>query len=364
MQNKRYPLLIQGQKYSPEDQWREAFAPQVEALYDGIEFIEALCLCRKDNDLAPSVMIKRRSERSGFTYIRSPGTGNLHAPSCVFHSPHPDLTGLSSYNAHALRETSEGNFRIILRKKLRPSSDTQQLFDSTDDPKIKAFGLKGLLHLIWSESRLNLWFDHDKCNRRLGIVNAAIRKVAGRIISQETPLDRSLVLHAPFGSQQEQTNNDVISSSLALNSKLLLIGPLKSYNINIHESKISKLPVTGNFGFSAIFIGAKHWNHFLEEYPKEVGLWKDGHTVIALARLSPQNDGLFKIAQVRDLTLMAVSKAWVPVISQSDLAKESALRAERVSFIKPLRFDAPDDVDLPDFLIADGDGYQPVKIPV
>lgn len=363
MQNKRYPLLIEGQKYSPQDQWQEAFAPHLEALSDSEGVVEALCLCLEDHHQAPSIMIKRRSERSGYAYIRAPGTGNQHAPSCVFHSPHQNLNGLNSYNSTAMKETLEGTICINLRKKLKQSTDaTHQLTDDAEQTKLRTFGLKGILHLIWSESRLNLWFDHVKCKRRLGMVNLAIRQVAGRIISQDTPLDRNLLLHAPIGSQQEQLNNDVINSSLAINSKTLLLAPLRPYNPNKYESKVSKLPVVGNFGFSAIFIGTHHWEHFVKEYPNEVRLWKEGHTVIALARLATKNNGTFNIAQVRDLALMAVSEAWIPITSRSDMAKESALRAERVSFIKPLRYDAPHDLEIPDFLIADGDRYQQVKI--
>jgi len=363
MQNKRYPLLIEGQKYSPQDQWQEAFAPHVEELSEALGFVEARCLCLEDSHLAPSIMIRRRPERSGYAYIRAPGTGNLHAPSCVFHSPHQNLNGLNSYNSNAMKETLEGTICINLRKKLKQSPDaTHQLLDDAEQTKLRAFGLKGILHLIWSESRLNLWFDHVKCQRRLGMVNLAIRQVAARIISQDTPLDRNLLLHAPIGSQQEQLNNDVINSSLAINSKTLLLAPLRPYSSKKYDSNVSKLPVVGNFGFSAIFIGTQHWEHFVKEYPNEVKLWKEGHTVIALARLATKNNGTFNIAQVRDLALMAVSEAWIPITSRSDLAKESALRAERVSFIKPLRYDAPIDLEIPDFLIADGDRYRPVKI--
>lgn len=363
MQNKRYPLLIAGQKYSPEDQWQEAFAPHVEELFAAVGVLDARCLCLEDSHQAPSIMIKRRSERSGYAYIRAPGTGNLHAPSCVFHFPHQNLSGLNCYSSSAIKETLDGTICINLRKKLKKSSDAvYKMIDDADQSKIRALGLKGILHLIWSEARLNLWFDHVKCQRRLGMVNLAIRQVAGRIISQDTPLDRNLLLHAPIGSQQEQLNNEVINSSLAINSNTLLLAPLRQYNPDKYEHKVSKLPVVGNFGFSAIFIGSHHWEHFVKEYPNEVKLWKEGHTVIALARLATKNNGTFNIAQVRDLALMAVSEAWIPITSRSDMAKESALRAERVSFIKPLRYDAPLNLEIPDFLIADGDRYQPVKI--
>ncbi|WP_343177123.1 DUF1173 family protein [Pseudomonas sp. 4810-S13] len=363
MQNKRYPLLIAGQKYSPEAQWQEAFAPHVEEMFEAVGVLDARCLCLEDSHQAPSIMIKRRSERSGYVYIRTPGTGNLHAPSCVFHSPHQNLSGINCYSSSAIKETLDGTICINLRKKLKKTPDgAYKMIDDADQSKLRALGLKGILHLIWSEARLNLWFDHVKCQRRLGMVNLAIRQVAGRIISQDNPLDMNLLLHAPIGSQQEQINNNVLNSSLATDSKTLLLAPLRPYNAQKHDSKVSKLPVVGNFGFSAVFIGTQHWEHFVKEHLNEVKLWKEGHTVIALARLATKNNGTFNIAQVRDLTLMAVSEAWIPITSRSDQAKESALRAEGVSFIKPLRYDAPSDLDIPDFLIADGDTYQPVKI--
>lgn len=308
------------------------------------------------------MMIRRRIEHAGRACIGTSGVGNFHAYACVLHLPAANLTGLISYNNGALKETLDGKICINPRKKIHQSSINEKQANLTDEKKLRTFGSKGILHLIWVESRLTLWFDHGKSQRRLGIVNAAIREAAGRIITQDIPLSRSLLLHAPIGSQQEQMNNEVINLSLESKSKILIIAPLKSYKIKQHGFKISKLPITGNFGFSAIFVGAKHWHHFLEVNPNEVRLWKDGHTVIALAYVTPHNDGVFKIANVRDLALMAVSEAWIPITCHSDMTKESALRAEHVSFIKPLRFDSPTNIDLPDFIVADANGFVPVKI--
>lgn len=309
------------------------------------------------------MMIRRRIAYSDRTYIGTSVAGKFHAYACPLHLSTQKLTGLTSYTAGALKETPDGKIIITLRKKLHQSSDTNKQVDLTHEKKLRTFGSKGILHLIWSESRLNLWFDHSKSQRRLGIVNAAIRKAAERIINQDIPLNRSLLLHAPIGSQQEHTNNQVINSALASKSKVLLIAPLKFYKTQQHGLKTSKLPVTGNFGFSAIFVGTRHWNHLLEVNPNEVRLWKDGHTVIALAYVIPYSDGFFKTANVRDIALMAVSEAWIPITSHSDMTKESALRAERISFMKPLRFDAPTDIDLPDYIFADAGGFLPVKIP-
>lgn len=60
---------------------------------------------------------------------------------------------------------------------------------------------------------------------------------------------------------------------------------------------------------------------------------------------------------------MAVSEAWIPVTFYSYVTKESVLKTERISLIKPLRFDDPTGTDLTDFIVTDADGLLPVEIP-
>ena len=76
--------------------------------------------------------------------------------------------------------------------------------------------------------------------------------------------------------------------------------------------------------------------------------------MVALAQLSVSRgqSGRPNVTVV-SLALMAVSPQWIPVESSHELAVAERLVQERRAFMKPLRFDADQDVVFPDFILRD-----------
>ncbi|MBN7124805.1 hypothetical protein BSU01_24375 [Erwinia billingiae] len=68
--------------------------------------------------------------------------------------------------------------------------------------------------------------------------------------------------------------------------------------------------------------------------------------------------------RVLRIALMAVSKEWIPFESSYEKRVEKALRSQKRSFIKPLRYDAREEDTFPDFLLTDTRSSRPVPMEV
>lgn len=360
MQNRRYAISIQGHIFSVEEQKRFSYSSLFGAGSNSIHTLEADCLCNagkhSGHSSNPKVIINRRNDRDGFTIFRSPNTGEAHSIFCIFNSIPRNYSGLRAYEPTVVEETEDGNVKIILKKKLFAHIDNFYATKTSSD-KLVCLSLKAVLDLIWTESRLNRWFPGPKCDRRLGLVCADISKAASRIYSQETPLSRNLLLHAPIGSNLETANAEIVKTAVASNSMLLVVAPLKPAHL-VRTGRTPKLPIVGNFGLQSIFLPEHVWNKTLFKFPTEIDLWEKGLNVIALAQVAPQKEGEFYFAKAREVVLMAVSNAWTPVNSLDEIEQEAELRNESKSFIKPLKYDCTTAQDLPAFIIASDNDYR------
>ncbi|RJX82266.1 DUF1173 family protein [Pseudomonas sp. LS-2] len=363
LQNRRYPVLVQGKTYSVAEQMTDAFSTLFGANADEQAYLEASCLCwgQVDDLSVPTIVIKQRNGRSGHFIFRAPDTGPKHAPSCIFHEPYPRLSGLRAYDPVAIKDGMDGNTTVRLKKRLFKAAETTP-GPAKQSIKLPTLKMKGLLHLLWTEAKLNRWFDSPSCERRLGLVNAEILKVAGRIITQDHLLSEHLLVHAPIGSQQEISNTDTIRKAIQEDSKLLLLAPLKKYARSRPDRPFAKLPIIGNFGLSAVLVPEAVWAKTTSRFATELKLWEEGVNVMAFALVAPRQSEEEAISQARDIVLMAVSDAWTPLQSEAVIAQEKAYRATGTSFLTPLRFDAPAETSLPDFLLLSGEKYQAVRL--
>ncbi|CAD0264185.1 conserved hypothetical protein [Pseudomonas veronii] len=361
MQNRRYPISIQGQIFSVEEQILHAYSTLFSNDHGASDLIEAECLCRgsthkiNGNDRA-KVLIKRRSDRDGFYLFRAPNTGASHGIYCIFNTIPEKHCGRKVYTPSTIIETLDGNLKVTMKKRLLRSNE-QFSASKANTGQFTCLTLKAVLDLLWSEAKLNRWHPEPKFRKRLGIVCADLTKVAARILSQETPVSKNLLVHAPIGSNLEIANAEIVSNATQQNSMLLIFAPLKPW-ITDRPGPGPKLPIVGNFGLQAIFLPAHVWAKTSSKFSTEINLWEQGHNVMAIAQVVPQQSGNFVVAQVREVALMAVSDSWIPVYSQEDIKQELSIRNSLTSFIKPLRFDSSPDVDLPSFIIAAGDHYQ------
>src|SRR6185369_5543906 len=88
--------------------------------------------------------------------------------------------------------------------------------------------------------------------------------------------------------------------------------------------------------------------------------WQQNQRVMAIAELDLKKDG--KYANVVDIALMPVTANWIPFDSMFELLIADKLTSEERGFLKPLRFDAEEDVVFPYFILRDTGDDIPLEV--
>ncbi|MGI1188109.1 DUF1173 family protein [Pseudomonas aeruginosa] len=367
--DKRYTVLIQyqdqtQQPYTPDFQTKAEFAKGWKAVmakaHAGAD-ITCLCFGRGAKKLA----VRHLAGADGYCLARYPNTGPQHANDCIYYAPDASKSGLQGYAEGVVTESDDGGLRVRLglglRKKdpLESAAATAQVSTGTSTRR-PAMTLLGLLHLLWSEARLNTWYPRMEGKRRLGLVHAKLQETAASILASGSRLSDFLLVAATDRDKAQAAANDAKAAEAhRLDRRLVVIAPLAKYTKGA-EDGIGRLPIYGFAGIPLLTLSKSLWAGACRSFPAEIAAWKAGGRVIAIAITDTPGAGK---ANVMRLALMAVSERWIPVASSFEADIEQLLRDEGRSYWKPLRFDASEDEVFPDFWLLDtGERETPMEV--
>ncbi|MGG4660505.1 DUF1173 family protein [Pseudomonas vlassakiae] len=365
MINNRYPVLISGKRYSPEFQTDQQYAKSWKTVLEKAYGTHAICSCPSTG--SRKLSIKRREDSDGFHLARFAGTGHEHSNDCRYYAPAPERSGMQGYAAGVVEEGEDGSIRVRLARGIRvqapPSEETQRASVARAPGKSKpAMTLLGLLHLLWSESRLSTWYPAMEGKRNSGIVNYALLQAAERIAASRMRLSEVLLLAAQKDSKGAARNQAIAKSATTKDLRLVAISPLARYNPERHSGDMTRLPFAGPYGMPMLNLPAEVWATAGRRFEREFSAWKRGSRVIAIAQVTPRKGGAFSQADVVDLALMQVSERWIPVDSDYEGVIEAKLHAAGRSFDKPLRYDADESEVFPDFWLLDTGKDCPLEV--
>lgn len=363
MLNQRYPVLIGAKRYSPEFQTETQFAKSWKAVLEKAYGTHAVCQCPSSG--ARKLSIKRREDSDGFHLARFASTGHEHTNDCRYYAPAPERSGLQGYAVGVVEEGEEG-LKVRLARGLR-IQDARPENDQPAQPvrpgvRKPAMTLLGLLHLLWSESRLTTWYPAMDGKRNAGIVHYALQQTAERIAASRMKLSDVLMLAAQKETKGSARNQAIYLNASARNLRLVAISPLARYNQERHAGDISRLPLAGPFGMPMLNLSPAVWATASRRFERELAAWKRGSRVIAIAQITPRVGSVTPQGQVVELALMQVSERWIPLDSDYEGVIETRLHAAGRSFDKPLRYDADESEVFPDFWLLDAGQDYPLEI--
>ena len=366
MLNRRYPVLVSGKRFSPEFQTDPDFAKGWKSVLEKAYGDHAVCLCPGKG--SRKLAIKRRDESDDFHLARFAGTGCQHANDCRYYSPAPDRSGMQGYEPGVVEEGDDGSLRIRLGRGIRiqeASTPAEEVTDAAAPtrPGVSkpAMTLLGLLHLLWSESRLTTWYPAMEGKRTAGIVNHVLRETAERISTSRLKLTEVLMLAAAKDSRESSRNQGIALNASTRGLRLIAVSPLARYNPERHEGVLVKLPISGPFGMPMLNLPPATWSTTAKHFEREISAWKRGSRVIAIAQIAPRQ-GNATTADVVDLALMVVSDRWIPLDSDYEAVIEQRLHDQGRSFDKPLRYDADESEVFPDFWLLDTGEDIPLEV--
>ncbi|WP_064308228.1 DUF1173 family protein [Pseudomonas oryzihabitans] len=155
-------------------------------------------------------------------------------------------------------------------------------------------------------------------------------------------------------------NETIVADAAKHHRRLIAIGKLESY-----DSAKQQLKLQCPFGMPFFKVTPDIWERTIKSYRKAIGAHEKGYSVVAILQTDkPVVGKKCTTANVLNVALMIVSDEWIPVESGYELFIERMLRAQKRSFIKPMRFDCKVNPVFPDFWLTDSvsGGHIPMEV--
>jgi hypothetical protein len=376
MDTKTYPILIrlggQEKRYSREFQTEAEYARAWHGvLAKAHGKAEVICQCPGVGDKRLSIHYLSRTD--SFYIARYPGTTHGHAPDCRFGVEGKETPTEEGGSVAAVEALGDGTLRIKLEigLKLRSFGDdddgqTRERRMATDRrtgyrTRKPATALLGLLHLLWEKAGIARWHPGMIGKRNTNVVMWRVMKAAEAILALDVPLGNVLCVAAhEEDSDLAEGNRQAVRRAIANNERLVVVAPLAKHAGRADPFGGGRLHIAGFYGIPYLAIEEDLRGAVIERFLPRIEAWKQGFRTVAILQAEPREDGL---ALVREMALMTVSEAWIPLDSMLEGRVEEKLRAERRAFRKPL-IQADDEPTLPDFWLDDTGGGRSVPMEV
>ena len=340
------------------------------------------CLCHLPEEDAQRRRLKvHLSQKTDQCWLASWAfSGHEHAPDCRFYSVWPDERQAAIYAPDVVRAAADG--RLVVR--LPTGLQKKDVPDKTRDAPPAGAGpgrrrrqpsmrLLGLLHLLWEQSGINVWYPaFDRKKRYPGWISWRLNETAARVRIGRIPLQQSLLLMAMKGTPQVISNREHLRAAEKNKRRLIVVSVLASWSEAAEERLQHTLPLGLFFGFPDLVLPEDVRLRLERSFCRELGDWRRGMKVVVIVETEPPEttfrhvDGRNRpssCSTVIDVALMTVSPRLIPLDSGYEAAVEEKLWQEKRAFIKPLRYDGEEDV-FPDFVLTDVAGMEALPMEV
>lgn len=275
------------------------------------------------------------------------------------------MSGLGSYRRGVVQELDDGAVKIKLKVGLQQRAAVAPQDSENSGPAETKAGtprprsgqasmtLLGLLHFLWTQAGLHTWAPSMEGKRNLGVVHHHLMRVAMSTYAGRVRFSQNLVIATPSASGQQAGQNKAKSlDAITQRRRLVVVAPLAQHQEGMDGSSI--LPIAGFHGIPHLAVDDAIWASIERRFAREIDAWRAGNPIIAVAQTDPpRSSGGSMRAQVVDVSLMQITRDWIPVDSGYEALIAEKLVAEKRRFEKPLRFDAGEDAVFPDFWLRD-----------
>jgi len=334
------------------------------AIYDSDA--RPLCMCM------PQGVEMYISRFSKYVVKRMPDTGHLHAPECDSFEVVDAETGRGLHATDAIQRMEDGRLKIRLGfpltrydgKSVPHGVDGGSSSDAVEGNQ-GSLTIGALLHLLWHEAGFNKWSPKMQGKRHWGLVRHFLLEAATDIDAKGGRLAEHLLVPEPFRRNRKDEMAERLAQQLAkldpprkgVHPMLVLIGELKDLEDAPTGGRavIKHLPtVTLHVSDDLMQKIKRHFGAAIEAV--QTG---DGAGLVMACTVRRAEDKYI----VDAATLMMVTRQWIPVENRFERAVADALVAADRSFIKLLRYGAPDRYAYANFVLRDT-GEHPVHMDI
>lgn len=299
-----------------------------------------LCLCTD-----PGIELYIAKVNDSYILKRMPKTGGLHSPVCMSFEPPEELSGLGEVQGQAIQENLEDgttnlklDFSLTKIPGKAPPAPSGADSDSvrTDGKKLT---LRGLLHYLFEEARLNYWNTEiprrNWFNVRKALLNASDSKIAKR-----ASLTDNLYIPELFDDKKTREitarrNEKLAHMNTGKNSQslMILIGIVKE----ISEARYDYKMVVKHCPDFHFMMNKDLHKRIYKRFQEDLELWGINETS-QLITISTFTRGTSGVANLEEVSLMVVNEQWIPYENIYEFQLISEMIAEKRPFIKGLRY--------------------------
>lgn len=319
------------------------FAGAIAAAYSARERPRCLCLLG-----GVEMYVARLAGTSeGYVVKRMPDTGSRHAPDCPSYEPPPEVSGLGQVLGSAITEdpaTGETTLKLdFAMSKLAGRSGTPT--PGGDSGSVASSGtrlsLRGLLHYLWDQAELTHWQPGFAGRRTWGTVRGHLLRAAANKIARGDALRWRLYVPEVFSVEQ----HDAIGARRTAQWSSAIATPGRPQHLMLLIGEVKEI-VPARYGFKAVLKHVPDQAFAMEEqlyrrlgrrFQSELALWgaADDIHMVMVATFGIAAAGVPTIAE---LSLMPVTRQWLPVEDAFEKQLVEKLVSEGRSFIKGLRY--------------------------
>jgi hypothetical protein len=325
------------------------------------------CMCLIDG--IEMYVARLAGTNEGFIVKRMPNTGSHHAPDCPSYEPPPDSSGLGQVLGSAITEdpaTGETTLKLdfsmskIAGRSAMPAAGGDGDSVASSGTKLS---LRGLLHYLWDQAELTRWQPGFAGKRTWGTVRKHLLLAAENKIARGDSLRSRLYIPEVFAVE----HRDAINARRMAQWSQAIAVPGKAQHLMLLIAEVKEI-MPARYGFKAVVKHVPDQAFALDEqlyrrlgrrFESALALWgaaEDIHMVI-IATFSVATAG---IPTIVELSLMPVTRQWLPVEDGFEKQLIQRLVADGRSFLKGLRYNLGADSALASATLTDCEGSAPL----
>lgn len=342
-------------------EWLDDHEEDAQALMSECKGRYPKCLCR-----TPGLPLYI-AQRSRFYLARMPNSGPQHSPMCPAYEPDPQLSGWSAYSAAALENQGDGRLAVklgvplLIRGSGSGSTGTLGTHSASEKALRDRVELRGLLHLLWDRAELNRWTPRTQGRRHYRHAYTALAETADTITVRRQSLTRHFYMPEPFlpaqaleiEARRQKAFQERSRSASRLPLRILFCGQLRAIIEGDTEPglRIGHMPNEFVIRLSASMLAK------LRRETEFAWLdWAAPHPEFRIVLLLTMQRGTHGQWTADELTGMATTEEYVPVLSMEEALLAKRLCADGRHFYKPLPYDSPR-LTISNFLLTDGGDF-------
>jgi Protein of unknown function (DUF1173) len=321
------------------------------------------CLCLVDG--VEMYVARLAGTNEGYIVKRMPDTGSRHAPDCPSYEPPPGVSGLGQVLGSAITEdpaTGETTLKLdfsmskIAGRSAMPAAGGDSDSVASSGTKLS---LRGLLHYLWDQSELTRWQPGFAGKRTWSTVRKHLLLAAENKIARGDALRSWLYIPEVFSVEQR----DAINARRMMQWTQAIAMPGRPQHLMLMIGEVKEI-VPARYGFKAVVKHVPDQAFALDEqlyqrlgrrFESALVLWgaaSDIHMVM-IATFSVSAAG---IPNIVELSLMPVTRQWLPVEDAFEKQLVERLVGDGRSFVKGLRYNLPADHVVASATLTDCEG--------